>query len=42
LACAGTKGDIVAIERRYGALSRAAIRLASVATALDLLQQAAG
>jgi nicotinamide-nucleotide amidase len=40
-ACAQRTGAVVALEKRYGALSRAAIRLASVATALDLLEQAA-
>jgi hypothetical protein len=40
-ACARPGGAMVALERRYGALSRAAIRLASVATVLDLLEQAA-
>lgn len=40
-ACAGADGSTVALERRYGALGRAAIRLASVATALDLLNEAA-
>jgi nicotinamide-nucleotide amidase len=40
-ACAGAKGGVVALERRYGALSRAAIRLASVDTALNMLEQAA-
>jgi nicotinamide-nucleotide amidase len=39
-ACAQRTGAVVALEKRYGALSRAAIRLASVATALDLLEQA--
>jgi nicotinamide-nucleotide amidase len=40
LACAGVDGVVVAIEKRYGALTRAAIRLASVASALDLLERA--
>jgi nicotinamide-nucleotide amidase len=39
-ACAAADGSIVALEKRYGALSRAAIRLASVATALELLASA--
>jgi nicotinamide-nucleotide amidase len=38
---AGTDGSVVAVEKRYGALDRATIRLASVATALDMLQDAA-
>jgi nicotinamide-nucleotide amidase len=41
-ACARRDGAVVAAEKRYGALSRSAIRLASVGTALDLLEQAAG
>ena len=41
-ACARRDGVVVALEKRYGALSRRAIRLASVGTALDLLEQAAG
>jgi nicotinamide-nucleotide amidase len=41
-ACARRDGSVVAVEKRYGALSRGAIRLASVGTALDLLEQAAG
>ena len=40
-ACAGADGSVVALERRYGALDRAAIRLASLATALDMLNEAA-
>jgi nicotinamide-nucleotide amidase len=40
-ACAGADGSAVALERRYGALDRAGIRLASVATALDMLNEAA-
>jgi nicotinamide-nucleotide amidase len=40
-ACAGADGIVVALEKRYGALSRADIRLASVGTALDMLEQAA-
>ena len=40
-ACAGADGSVVALERRYGDLGRAAIRLASVATALDMLDEAA-
>lgn len=39
---AGADGSMMALEKRYGALSRAAIRLASVETALDLLERAAG
>jgi nicotinamide-nucleotide amidase len=41
LACVGADGAVVAIEKRYGDLSRGAIRLASVASALNLLEQAA-
>jgi nicotinamide-nucleotide amidase len=41
-ACAGSDGTVLALEKRYGALSRSAIRLASVATALDLLERAPG
>jgi nicotinamide-nucleotide amidase len=40
-ACAGSDGAVEAEERRYGELGRAAIRLAAVATALDLLEGAA-
>ena len=40
-ACAGADGGVVAREKRFGALSRSAIRLASVGTALDLLEEAA-
>ena len=40
-ACAGRDGSIVTVERRYGAQGRGAIRLASVATALQLLDAAA-
>jgi nicotinamide-nucleotide amidase len=40
-ACAGADGSVVALERRYGDLGRAAIRLASVATALEMLDEAA-
>jgi nicotinamide-nucleotide amidase len=39
-ACAGADGSVVALERRYGALDRAAIRLASVGTALHMLKEA--
>jgi nicotinamide-nucleotide amidase len=39
-ACTGPDGAVVAVERRYGALSRTEIRLASVETALDMLEQA--
>jgi len=41
LACARRGGGTVALERRFGALSRAAIRLASVEAALGLLEAAA-
>jgi nicotinamide-nucleotide amidase len=41
-ACARKDGVVVALEKRYGALTRSAIRLASIATALHLLEQAAG
>ena len=41
LACARRGGGTVAVERRFGALSRAAIRLASVEAALGLLEAAA-
>ena len=41
-ACARRDGSIEAVERRFGPQSRAAIRLASVETALDLLEAAAG
>jgi nicotinamide-nucleotide amidase len=40
-ACAGMDGAVVTLERRYGDVGRAAIRLASVATALDMLDEAA-
>jgi nicotinamide-nucleotide amidase len=40
-ACAGADGEVVAREKRFGPLSRSAIRLASVETALDLLEEAA-
>jgi nicotinamide-nucleotide amidase len=40
-ACARRGGGTVALERRFGALSRAAIRLASVEAALGLLEAAA-
>jgi nicotinamide-nucleotide amidase len=40
-ACAGADGSVVALERRYGDLGRAAIRQASVATALEMLDEAA-
>jgi nicotinamide-nucleotide amidase len=42
LGCAGVDGTLIASEKRYGALGRAEIRLASVGAALDLLEQAAG
>jgi nicotinamide-nucleotide amidase len=41
-ACAGADGIVFALARHYGPLSRAAIRLASVETALDLFERAAG
>ena len=41
-ACARRHGSIEAVEKRFGPQSRAAIRLASVETALDLLEAAAG
>jgi nicotinamide-nucleotide amidase len=40
-ACAGANGAVVALEKRFGPLERSAIRLASVETALDLLERAA-
>jgi len=40
-ACAGADGSVVTLERRYGDLGRAAIRLASVATALEMLDEVA-
>ena len=40
-ACADRRGAVIAVEKRYGALSRGAIRLASIATAMDLLEEAA-
>ncbi|HEY1943560.1 MAG TPA: CinA family protein [Roseiarcus sp.] len=40
-ACAQRGGATVALERRFGAQSRGAIRLASVETALSLLEEAA-
>jgi nicotinamide-nucleotide amidase len=40
-ACAGRRGGAVALERRYGPLSRTEIRLASVRTALELFERAA-
>ena len=39
-ACARRGGAVVAVERRFGALGRGPIRLASVAQALDLLERA--
>jgi nicotinamide-nucleotide amidase len=39
--CSGPAGYAVALEKRYGALGRAAVRQASVATALEMLEQAA-
>ncbi len=41
-ACAGPGGRLVAVERRFGDLGRAGIRLASVEQALALLEQATG
>jgi nicotinamide-nucleotide amidase len=41
-ACARRGGPTVALERRFGAQSRLAIRMASVETALGLLEAAAG
>ena len=40
-ACARTGGKIETVERRYGDLGRAGIRLAAVETALGLLERAA-
>jgi nicotinamide-nucleotide amidase len=40
-ACAGPKGAIVAVERRFGDLGRSAIRMASVDQALGMLENAA-
>jgi nicotinamide-nucleotide amidase len=40
-ALADRRNDSIAIERRYGDLGRSAIRLAALATALDLLEAAA-
>ncbi|MDE3175321.1 MAG: CinA family protein [Pseudomonadota bacterium] len=40
-ACAGPQGRLVAVERRFGDLGRSAIRMASVAQALDLMEAAA-
>ena len=39
-ACARRGGAVVAVERRFGALGRGPIRLASVSQALDLLERA--
>jgi nicotinamide-nucleotide amidase len=41
-ALADRRDDGAAIERRYGNIGRAAIRMAALATALDLLEAAAG
>jgi nicotinamide-nucleotide amidase len=41
-ACTGADGVTAALERRYGPLSRTEIRQASLRTALDLLERAAG
>jgi len=40
--CAGTDGAVALVEQRFGDLGRAAIRLASVRMALDLLDRATG
>jgi nicotinamide-nucleotide amidase len=40
-ACAARGGGAVAGEKRYGGQTRAAVRLASVAAALEMLEQAA-
>jgi nicotinamide-nucleotide amidase len=39
--CAGPGTEVVSVERRFGGGARGEIRLASVATALDLLEKAA-
>jgi nicotinamide-nucleotide amidase len=38
--CAKFAADVKTIERRYGDLGRTAVRLAAVATALDLIEEA--
>lgn len=40
-ACADAQKTVEAAERRYGDIGRRAIRLASIATALDLIEKAA-
>jgi nicotinamide-nucleotide amidase len=40
-ACARRDGEVMALEKRYGARDRTEVRLASVATALEMLEQAA-
>ena len=37
---AGANGSLTAIEKRYGAIGRGAVRAAAISTALDLLEQA--
>ena len=39
-ACARRDGSVVAVERRFGDIGRSAVRLASVAQALDLFEAA--
>ena len=39
---AGADGGIIAVEKRFGALSRSAIRFAAVETALELFERAVG
>lgn len=41
-ACARRDGTVATVERRFGDIGRNAVRLASVAQALDLLEAAAG
>jgi nicotinamide-nucleotide amidase len=41
-ACAARAGSLIAVERRFGDIGRAAIRMASVAQALELLERAGG
>ena len=41
-ACAGPSGRLVAVERRFGDLGRAAVREASVRQAMEMLAQAIG
>jgi nicotinamide-nucleotide amidase len=40
-ACVGPQGYAIASEKRYGALGRAAVRQAAVASALEMLEEAA-